>query len=151
SKRPFQAGRIGHVGSSSGQEHRGRPATPAAMTFALFPWRFTFIARDSLYFPPLKSGNILRGAFGSIFRSLACVPGCSDTAGCNLRKTCAYARIFEPSSAGAGPSGLEHWPRPFVFRAAHLDDHTIAPDERFFFDLHVFLTADPSFSHFVTA
>lgn len=121
------------------------------MTFALFPWRFTFIARDSIYFPPLKSGNILRGAFGSIFRSLACLPGCTDTASCYLRNECAYARIFEPLSAGNGPSGLEHRPRPFVFRAAHLDGRAIAPNDRFFFDLHVFLTADPSFSHFVAA
>jgi hypothetical protein len=121
------------------------------MKFELFPWRFTFIARDSIHFPPLKSGNILRGAFGSIFRNLACLPECTSVLGCHLRKTCAYARIFEPSSAGYGPSGLEHWPRPFVFRAAHLDNQTIAPNQLFFFDLHVFMTEDPPFSHFVSA
>src|SRR4051794_36647948 len=115
------------------------------MTFQLFPWRFTFIALESIHFPPFKSGNTLRGAFGSIFRNVACTPGCADVVACNLRELCAYARIFEPSSAGRSPSGLANWPRPFVFRAAHLDGRTIHQGEHFFFDLHVFLMADTAF------
>ena len=90
------------------------------MTFALHPWRFYFVAAEPIYFPPFKSGNVLRGAFGSI------------------------ARRFEPSAAGPGPSGLADLPRPFVFRAAHLDGRTIQPGERFHFDLHVFQTRDPA-------
>ena len=51
---------------------------------------------------------------------------------------CLYAQIFKPSAAGAGPSGLVDWPRPFVFRAAHLDGCTIAPGRDFHFDVHLF-------------
>lgn len=39
----------------------------------------------------------------------------------------------------SGPSGLADWPRPFVFRARHLDGRTVQPGESFYFDLNVFL------------
>ena len=42
--------------------------------FRLYPLRFSFVARESVHFPPGKSANILRGAFGSIFQRIACVP-----------------------------------------------------------------------------
>jgi hypothetical protein len=110
----------------------------AIVTFDLYALRFTFRAIDSLYFPQNKSANILRGGFGLIFRKLACVPQCQDTRSCELRTACAYARLFEPSAIGAGPSGLADWPRPFVFRAHHLDGQTIHPGEQFHFDVNLF-------------
>lgn len=121
------------------------------MTFELYPLRLCFVARDSIYFPAGKPGNILRGAFGSIFKRIACVPQCVDAGACDLREQCAYARIFEPSSAGSGASGLADWPRPFVFRAAHLDGSTIAPDQAFHFDLNVFDLRSPAAAYFALA
>ncbi len=50
-------------------------------------------------------------------------------------------RLFTPRS-DSGPSGLADPPRPFVFRARHLDGVTARPGESFHFDLHVF-TPDP--------
>ena len=50
-----------------------------------------------------------------------------------------------------GPSGLADWPRPFVFRAAHLDGRTIPPGEAFHFDVHIFDLRDPALPHFVLA
>ena len=94
---------------------------------------------------------MLRGAFGIIFRQIACVPECTGAASCNIRDTCAYARIFEPSAAGRGPSGLADSPRPLVFRSAHLDGRTIRPGEPFHFDLHMFDTRGPVFAHFAQA
>ena len=121
------------------------------MTFRIYAWRFSFSARDSIFFPPGKSGNILRGAFGTIFRKLACVPECPGAQACEIRSSCAYARIFEPSAAGTGPSGLADWPRPFVFRASHLDGRVVAPGETFSFDLNVFDLRDPALAYFVLA
>lgn len=121
------------------------------MTFELYPLRFCFTARDSIYYPAGKPGNILRGAFGTIFKRIACVPECRDARDCGLRGQCAYARIFEPASLDAGPSGLADWPRPFVFRAAHLDGSTIAPNQTFHFDLHMFDMRDPALEYFVLA
>lgn len=121
----------------------------APLTFSLYAFRFWFRAAESLYFPPGKSGNIVRGAFGTIFRKLACVPECSDVRTCELRRSCPYARIFEPSTGGRGPSGLADPPRPFVFRAAHLDGRTVVPGESFHFDVHIFDLRDPALAYFV--
>src|ERR1022692_3339139 len=80
--------------------------------FRLYPLRFSFVARESVHFPPGKSANILRGAFGSIFQRIACVPDCPGARECEIRAACPYARMFEPSALAGGPSGLADWPRP---------------------------------------
>lgn len=122
------------------------------MRFEFYRLRFHFQARESLYFPPGKSANILRGAFGLIFRQIACVPACRGASGCEIRASCPYARVFEPqAAAGCGPSGLADWPRPFVFRAAHLDGRVIPPGESFHFDLHLFDLREPPLAYFVLA
>ncbi len=127
-------------------------AAGQAHSFQLYAFRFHFRACDSIYFPPGKSGNIVRGAFGAIFKQIVCIPKCHDTRACELRSTCAYARIFEPiAPAAEGPSGLRDWPRPFVFRAAHLDGRIIESGRTFHFDVHLFDTKDPSIVYFVLA
>jgi hypothetical protein len=93
------------------------------VTFEFFALRFHFRAKDSIFFAPGKSGNILRGAFGTLFQHHP-----------------AYKDFFEPA-AESGPSGYRVRPRPFVFRAAHLDGRVIAPGEDFHFDVHVFSKA----------
>jgi hypothetical protein len=105
------------------------------VTFELIRLRFHFRAAESLCFPPGKAGNVLRGAFGIMLRETAAAPE--------------YARIFEPKAAG--PSGLADAPRPFVFRAAHLDGLTISPGSEFHFDVHLFDTRSDVRKHFVTA
>ena len=119
------------------------------MVFEFYRFRFHFAARSSIHFPPGKSGNIVRGAFGSIFRKIACAPDCRDAAACEVHATCPYARVFEP--AGAGPSGLADWPRPFVFRAAHLDRSTMRIGASFHFDVHLFDVKSPCLPYFVAA
>jgi hypothetical protein len=107
--------------------------------FAFYRLRFEFLAKDPLEFAPGMAANTLRGALGIIFRRIACVPECVDAKTCELRESCPYARTFEPSALQRnGPSGLADWPRPFVFRARHLDGQTIQPGGPFYFDLHVF-------------
>ena len=86
------------------------------MRFELYPLRLEFTARESLYFPPGKAANTLRGALGTVLDG----------------------KVFAPVASGEGPSGLADPPRPFVFRARHLDGRTIEPGETFHFDLNVF-------------
>jgi hypothetical protein len=108
-----------------------------AETFSLLPLRFTFVAREEISFPAGKSGNILRGAFGILFRQIA------------SKRT--YSRVFEPRSGGEGPSGFADSPRPFIFRATHLDGRTIGVGESFYFDMHLFLTEDPPLQEIIGA
>lgn len=85
------------------------------MTFECRVVRYEFAVRESVYFPLGKAGNMLRGAFGML-------PDVES--------------IFRP--AAAGPSGLKDPPRPFVFRAAHLEGHRFQPGDAFRFDVHLF-------------
>ena len=108
------------------------------VTFEFFRFRFRFRALDALFFPPGKSTNVLRGAFGTLLR---------DTA-----TPAEYARLFRPGTAlRAAPSGLADWPRPFVFRASHLDGLPVARNGGFFVDVHVFDLHTPVLPHFRTA
>jgi hypothetical protein len=63
--------------------------------------------------------------------------------------------MFEPSALPAGPpsgpSGLADWPRPFVFRAAHLDGCVIRPGLPFYFDLNLFDMRHPAIAYLVLA
>jgi hypothetical protein len=126
------------------------------MNFEFYPLRFEFTAKESLHFPPGKAGNILRGAMGVIFRRIACVPDCRDAKFCEIRESCPYARVFEPMALSAptgegapSPSGLSDWPRPFVFRARHLDGCTVEVGQPFHFDLHVFTAERDVLAYFI--
>jgi len=119
--------------------------------FRLYPLRFSFVARESVHFPPGKSGNLLRGAFGTIFRRIACVQDCPGARACEIRAACPYARMFEPSALAGGPSGFADWPRPFVFRATRLDGRTVARGEAFSFDLNLFDMHSPAIAYLVLA
>jgi hypothetical protein len=80
------------------------------MLFEIFPLRFEFIARQPLDFPAGKAANTLRGALGTVLK------GTPDS------------HIFAPGDS----------PRPFVFRARHLNGSKIEAGQSFHFDLHLF-------------
>jgi hypothetical protein len=119
--------------------------------FKVYPLRFSFVARNPLWFPPGKSANILRGAFGIIFRHMACTSSCVDARNCDLRASCPYALMFEPTAQDAQPSGLADSPRPFVFRALHLDGTTVRIGECFSFDVNLFEMHNPAIAYLVLA
>jgi hypothetical protein len=85
------------------------------MTFDCRVVRYEFAALEPLYFPIGKAGNMLRGAFGML-------PDVDA--------------IFRPRSAE--PSGLKDPPRPFVFRAAHLETRAFKPGDTFYFLVFLF-------------
>jgi len=121
------------------------------LVFRLYPLRFSFVAREPIHFPAGKSSNILRGAFGLIFRRIACLPQCTGARECEWRASCPYARMFEPTAVAGAPSGLADSPRPFVFRATHLDGHTIKAGESFHFDLNLLDVHSPAVASLVLA
>jgi hypothetical protein len=83
------------------------------LIFRLRTQRFEFRAIDSVYFPPGKAGNVLRGALGTI------------------------SAAFNPKRPNL-PSGLAEPPRPLVLRASHLDGKRFGPGETFAFEVNVF-------------
>jgi hypothetical protein len=138
--------------TSTQQGPSGSESGPRELpSFELLAFRFQFTARDMVYFPPGKASNTVRGAFGTLFKQLVCLPDCHDAKACAQRDSCPYARIFEPVAQVEGPSGLKDWPRPFVFRAAHLDGVSVQPGRGFSFDIHLFDLKDPAVVYFVLA
>ncbi len=121
------------------------------MRFEFFAYRFHFETRTTIYFPAGSSGNVIRGTFGSIFRRHACELDCTDAKKCEHRQTCPYARIFEPPAISESASRLADPPRPFVFRAAHLDERMLNAGDPFHFDVHIFYPEEPGLMYFVTA
>ena len=61
-------------------------------------------------------GTILRGAFGSILKEIACDPLCSDHTTCEFGSECAYERPFAPMNRpdAARLSLNKDLPRSFV-------------------------------------
>ena len=114
------------------------------------PLQFEFRAVDPVWFPPGKAANIFRGAFGEIFRRIACAPDCHEAKSCARASDCAYARMFEPRAADGhtGPSGFGDRPRPFVLRAAALNGRRFEPGERFTLDINVFDPEVPALDYF---
>ena len=113
-----------------------QPAMPT--TFDFYRYRFHFRALDPVHFPPGKSANVVRGAFGNALHEAL--------------PAAVYTRLFEPGAKLAqSPSGLADWPRPFVLRVAHLDGLTIQPGNLFYLDAHVFDLHEPALEHFRAA
>jgi hypothetical protein len=78
--------------------------------------RLEFQALEDIVLPAGSETNTFRGALGLALRNVACKPDCREAANCNVSRSCAYARFFEPVWDG-GPSGYHNAPRPFVLRA----------------------------------
>lgn len=112
------------------------------MTFTFAAYRFFFETIDPVHFAVGGAANAFRGAFGHIFRRIACREDCPGTKLCEWRQQCAYARLFEPVWA-EGPSGLADAPRPFVIRASSLDGREYGTDETFWIDVYVFDLRQP--------
>jgi hypothetical protein len=85
------------------------------LIFRLRAHRFEFRAIDSVYFPPGKAGNVVRGALGTIPIDL-------------------QAKL---------PSGLAEPPKPFVLRASHLDGRRFGPGDTFSLDVNIFDVRTP--------
>jgi hypothetical protein len=99
-------------------------------TFDFHRFRFRFRAVGGVCFPAGRTGNLVRGAFGAALRATAPPEW--------------YRRLFEPGKRiAASPSGLADWPRPFVFRTAHLQGTAVPPGGAFSFDMHVFDLSAP--------
>ncbi|MCL6546275.1 MAG: CRISPR system precrRNA processing endoribonuclease RAMP protein Cas6 [Bryobacteraceae bacterium] len=112
------------------------------MDLKVLPLRFTLRTIDPLRFPPSGPANALRGMLGLALRAAACIPDCPSPALCPQRRTCPYARLFEPLPQNL-PPGFRNPPRPYVIRTLELGSRTLQPGEPWSFDLYLFDTRPP--------
>jgi len=121
--------------------------------FAIHRLRFDLEAIDDVTIPRNNKGNVLRGAFGSIFKSLCCGPVCRTCRECPLNSCCPYAAIFEPSPPPGSErlSANQDIPRPFVFRPPEESKTRFTPSEMLSFELLLFGKASDYLAYFVVA
>lgn len=113
------------------------PVAALAHAFRLGVFRFTLKPKETLFVPALNKTNMLRGAFGTAFRKLCCIPQCRSAQECPLASACPYKQIFEPSPPADSErlSKSQDVPRPFIFRALENTKTKFLPDEEFQFEL----------------
>lgn len=107
-------------------------------TFEFLRFRYRFRTLAPLWFPPGRTANLVRGAFGAALRQTAPLP--------------IYTAFFEPHPGPAGaPSGFADLPRPFVLRPWHLDGRSLPTDAPFHLDLHIFDLSSPALPYLAAA
>lgn len=96
--------------------------TSSADAIALAPlwfvrYRIRIVPRTTLVLPHLRSGAVLRGAFGLGLRKLVCHDLDLACRTCPLESTCPYPFTFEPRPPADSDrlSTFQDIPRPFVF------------------------------------
>ena len=108
-----------------------------ARAFRIGVFRFTLKPEEPLFVPAVNKTNMLRGAFGTAFRRLCCIPQCRDARQCPLAAACPYKQVFEPSPPPESDrlSKSQDVPRPFIFRATADTKTKFLPGEEFVFEL----------------
>ena len=114
---------------------------------------FRLEALEPLFLPRENKGNVLRGAFGTIFKRLCCGSVCTRCAVSPLREHCAYAAVFEPSPPPNSErlGNLQDIPRPFVFRPPADTRSRYEPGDLFEFELLLFGMAKDYLAYFIVA
>lgn len=128
-------------------------ATVLNRAFPIGVFRFALMPRETLFVPAVNKANMLRGAFGSSFRRLCCVPQCNNAHACPLSSSCPYKAIFEPSPPPDANrlSRNQDVPRPFVFRAPASNKTKFELSEEFEFGLVLIGRALDHLPYFVLA
>lgn len=114
---------------------------------------FSLEAYETLILPGHNKGNVLRGAFGSVFKQICCGSACSNCSASPLRDQCAYASIFEPAPPRHSErlSTFQDIPRPFVFRPPADVKNRYERGDLFEFELLLFGSALQYLPYFIVA
>jgi len=92
---------------------------------------FTLMPHQRLFWSRDMRASILRGAFGSILRDIACDPICPGSRDCRFGAECAYQRIFAPRTPENATrlSRNQDLPRPFVLVADDGPNEYVEPGQ----------------------
>ncbi len=98
---------------------------------------------------PSYLGSTLRGAFGHVFRRIACLA--PQGGQCPAPEACPYHQVFEPAPPpdAAALSNLDDIPRPFVIGPAPAARRAYRAGDEVAFDLTLIGRAREFFPHFV--
>lgn len=114
-------------------------------------YRFVLKVLDTLYLPAYK-GGVLRGAFGTAFKRMACQAGgrCKN---CQYPEACAYSYVFEtPVPPGSEVlRNHQNVPHPFVIEPPQDGRQRYRPGETLSFDLVLVGNGIPYLSYFILA
>jgi len=91
-----------------------------------------------LRIPVDERGNLLRGAFGELFRRLVCDPACESYENCPRAGACPHHLLFAPRWEAGAQFGLETPPRAFLFCNMLDPDPEFSPDRSLRFELRLF-------------
>src|SRR5438552_17737376 len=96
---------------------------------------FDLVPERSLYWPEVQRGSILRGAFGSLLKEIACDPLCASPSQCAFAAGCAYEKLFAPLTPVSAErlSLNQDLPRPFVIAPDDFLGETVRPGQKFSF------------------
>ena len=93
---------------------------------------------EDFYLPTLSfsAGSMLRGAFPTALRSIACINSRQECADCLTKESCAYQKIFSPVTPvdATRLSKNRDMPRGFVTKPS-LDENTYGPENPFSFGM----------------
>ncbi len=139
--------------SKAAEAQSSMNATSSSFDFEIARFLFRLEPLEPLILPRENKGNVLRGAFGGIFKQICCGAACSRCAESPLRDHCAYAAIFEPSPPPHSDrlSNLQDIPRPFVFRPPSDTRNRYDKGDVFEFELLLFGKAKDYFAYFIVA
>jgi len=106
------------------------------MNYPIARYRFDCILEQPLRLPAY-GGSMLRGAFGSSLRQIACVTGRKTCEGCPINDSCSYTTIFEPGECEIDDR-YRQWPPPYVVEPPPMGAETLDPGASLGFDMVVF-------------
>lgn len=116
-----------------------KPSLYSAPPLRLARLRFELQVLAPLKLPIETRGNVLRGAFGTVFQRTVCSPDCLGAAACPRRESCAYAMLFEPQwRAQSADFPSSDAPRGFLFRPTPRPEPDFGPHQPLHFELRLF-------------
>ncbi|MCG6659393.1 CRISPR system precrRNA processing endoribonuclease RAMP protein Cas6 [Halomonas campisalis] len=106
-------------------------------TLPLARYRFTLQAEAPLHLPAYP-GSMLRGSLGHGLRSVSCITRQNTCEGCPLLEACQYPALFQPRPSTELAARFPEVPAPYVIEVPLGTPTTLAPGERFHFEMVLF-------------
>lgn len=113
------------------------PRLSPGASLPLARYCFTLQAETMLHLPAYP-GSMLRGSLGHGLRSVTCITRQKTCDGCPLLTTCQYPALFQPGPSPALAGRFPAIPPPYVLEVPLGTPTTLAPGERFHFEMVLF-------------